>query len=54
MDQQARLFPAQISDDSPYKQETISRLDPEAENRTQEAIDMYFSRHSHQVSVNQV
>ena len=40
------LFPAQISDDSPWKQETAtSRLDPEAENRTQEAIDLYFSQH---------
>jgi hypothetical protein len=49
VDQQAHLFPAQISDDSPWKQEAISRLDPEAENQTQEAIDLYFSRHSHQV-----
>ena len=40
------LFPAKISDDSPWKQETAnSILDPDTENRTQEAIDLYFSRH---------
>ena len=40
------LFPAHISDDSPWKQETAtSRLDPEMENKTQEAIDLYFSQH---------
>ena len=40
------LFPAKISDDSPWKQETASSiLDPDTENRTQEAIDLYFSRH---------
>ena len=40
------LFPAQISEDSPWKQETAtSRLDPETENKTQEAIDLYFSHH---------
>ena len=40
------LFPAQISEDSPWKQETAtSRLDPETENKTQEAIDLYFSQH---------
>ena len=50
LDQQAHLFPAQISDDSPWKQEAVSRLDPDMENRTQEAIDLYFSRHSHQVN----
>lgn len=46
VDQQAMLFPAQISEDSPWKQETAtSRLDPETENKTQEAIDLYFSQH---------
>ena len=46
LDQQARLFPAQISDDSPWKQEAISsRLDQETEDKTQEAIDLYFSQH---------
>ena len=46
LDQQARLFPAQISDDSPWKQEAASsRLDKDTENRTQEALDLYFSRH---------
>ena len=40
------LFPAKISEDSPWKQETAtSRLDPDTENRTQEAIDNYFSFH---------
>ena len=43
LDQQARLFPAQISDDSPWKQESaLSRLDQE--DKTQEAIDYYFKR----------
>ena len=46
LDQQARLFPAQISDDSPWKQEAaVSKMDPEEEDKTQEAIDLYFSRH---------
>lgn len=46
LDQQAHLFPAQISDDSPWKQEmAVSRLDPEMEDKTQEAIDLYFSQH---------
>merc|ERR1719385_644548 len=50
VDQQAMLFPAQISEDSPWKQETAtSRLDPETENKTQEAIDLYFSQH-HEVT----
>ena len=45
------LFPAQISDDSPWKQENAtSRLDPETENKTQEAIDLYFSQHGHKVT----
>ena len=40
------LFPAKISEDSPWKQETaISKLDADTENSTQEAIDMYFSHH---------
>ena len=48
LDQQARLFPAQISDDSPWKQEAASsRLDQDTENRTQEALDLYFSQHHH-------
>ena len=46
LDQQARLFPAQISDDSPWKQEAaVSKMDPDEEDKTQEAIDLYFSRH---------
>ena len=46
VDQQAMLFPAKISEDSPWKQETAtSRLDPDTENRTQEAIDIYFTHH---------
>ena len=40
------LFPATISEDSPWKQETaMSRLDADTENSTQEAIDLYFSQH---------
>ena len=40
------LFPAKISDDSPWKQETAnSQLDADTENSTQEAIDIYFSHH---------
>ena len=40
------LFPAKISEDSPWKQETAtSRLDADTENSTQEAIDLYFSHH---------
>jgi len=40
------LFPAKISDESPWKQEmAISRLDADAENSTQEAIDIYFNQH---------
>jgi hypothetical protein len=40
------LFPAKISDDSPWKQETaISIVDADTENSTQEAIDIYFSHH---------
>jgi hypothetical protein len=40
------LFPAKISDESPWKQETaISRLDADTENSTQEAIDIYFNQH---------
>ena len=40
------MFPAHISDDSPWKQEASSRkLDPEIEEKTQEAIDLYFSQH---------
>ena len=47
LDQQARLFPAQISDDSPWKQESaVSRLIDQA---TEEAIDLYFSQ-NHQVT----
>ena len=50
LEQQASLFPAEISEDSPFKQETAtSVLDPETENRTQEAIDLYFSVH-HRIS----
>jgi hypothetical protein len=50
VDQQAHLFPAEISDDSPWKQETAnSVLDVDTENRTQEAIDLYFSQH-HKIS----
>ena len=50
LEQQASLFPAEISDDSPFKQETAtSVLDPDTENRTQEAIDLYFSEH-HRIS----
>ena len=46
IDQQAMLFPAKISEESPWKQETaMSRLDADTENSTQEAIDMYFSQH---------
>ena len=46
LDQQARLFPAHIADDSPWKQEAASsRLDKDTENRTQEALNLYFSRH---------
>lgn len=48
LDQQARLFPAQISDDSPWKQEAMiskQKMDPELEDKTQEAIDLYFSQH---------
>ena len=45
IDQQALLFPAKISDDSPWKQETVdSRFDAETETSTQEAIDIYFSQ----------
>jgi len=44
LDQQARLFPAHISDDSPWKQEAaVSRIDQE--DKTQEAIDLYFKSH---------
>ena len=40
------LFPAKISEESPWKQETaMSMLDADTENSTQEAIDMYFSQH---------
>ena len=40
------MFPAHISDDSPWKQEASSKkLDPELEEKTQEAIDLYFSQH---------
>ncbi len=50
LEQQAELFPAEISEDSPWKQETAtSVLDPDTENRTQEAINLYFSRH-HRIS----
>lgn len=46
MDQQASLFPANISEDSPFKQaNATSVLDPEMEDKTQEAINLYFSRH---------
>ena len=45
LDQQAHLFPAEISDDSPWKQaNATSILDQESENRTQEQIDLYFSQ----------
>ena len=55
LDQQARLFPAQISDDSPWKQEAASsRLDKDTENRTQEALDLYFSRHHNVTSPDDV
>ena len=51
LDQQARLFPAQISDDSPWKQTAAnSRLDQDTENKTQEALDLYFSQHHHVTS----
>lgn len=47
IDQQSNLFPVEISDDSPWKQETAhSVMDPELENRTQEAINRYFN-HTH-------
>ena len=46
VDQQANLYPADISVDSPWKQETgSSQMDPEMERSTQEAIDLYFSQH---------
>ncbi|TRY75286.1 hypothetical protein TCAL_09758 [Tigriopus californicus] len=45
IDQQSNLFPVEISDDSPWKQETAhSVMDPELENRTQEAINRYFNQ----------
>ena len=46
IDQQAMLFPAKISEDSPWKQETAnSKMDADTENSTQEAIELYFSQH---------
>ena len=45
VEQRSHLFPAEISDDSPWKQETaISILDQDTENKTQEAIEHYFSQ----------
>eukprot|EP00095_Tigriopus_kingsejongensis_P008181 maker-scaffold405_size181423-snap-gene-0.37 protein:Tk08181 transcript:maker-scaffold405_size181423-snap-gene-0.37-mRNA-1 annotation:"protein aurora borealis isoform x1" len=45
IDQQSHLFPVEISDDSPWKQETAhSILDADFENKTQEAINQYFDQ----------
>ena len=45
IDQKSNLFPADIAEDSPYKQETAtSVLCPEDESRTQDAISAYFSQ----------
>ena len=44
IDQQAEMFPAEISDESPYKQSIyIKSHSKENENRTQEQIDLYFA-----------
>ena len=44
IDQQAEMFPAEISDESPYKQSIYIRShNKEKENRTQEQIDLYFA-----------
>ena len=44
IDQQAGMFPAEISDESPLKQSIhIKNHNPDTENRTQEQIDLYFA-----------
>ncbi|QQP56015.1 Protein aurora borealis [Caligus rogercresseyi] len=48
LEDRAALFPAIISEDSPWKQEE-RKLDPEAEIKTQEALNHYFNHH-HQIT----
>ena len=44
IDQQAEMFPAEISEESPLKQSIhIKNHNPDRENRTQEQIDLYFA-----------
>ena len=44
IDQQAGMFPAEISEESPLKQSIhIKNHNPDSENRTQEQIDLYFA-----------
>ena len=44
IDQQAGMFPAEISEESPLKQSIhIKNHNPDTENRTQEQIDLYFA-----------
>lgn len=46
IDQQAEMFPAEISDESPFKQSIyIKNHSKERENRTQEQIEVYFAEH---------
>ena len=46
IDQQAEMFPAEISDESPLKQSIhIKNHNSASENRTQEQIDLYFAEH---------
>ena len=44
IDQQAGMFPAEISEESPLKQSILMKNhNPDSENRTQEQIDLYFA-----------
>jgi len=46
IDQQAEMFPAEISEESPFKQSIyIKNHCSEKENKTQEQIDLYFAEH---------
>ena len=46
IDQQAEMFPAEISDESLYRQSVHMRShNKETENRTQEQINLYFAEH---------
>ena len=46
IDQQAEMFPAEISEESPFKQSIyIKNHSRERENKTQEQIELYFAEH---------